>query len=169
MNNYCQLRTANYQLVAIFTTMFTSKNNDLEFFTLDGEREASVKIPLFETPVSAGFPSPTDSFVETELDLNTFLVKHPSSTFCVKVKGQSMINAGIRAGDILIVDRAANPQNNSIVIALVDGDFTVKRITKVGSDLFLMPENESYKPIQITENMKFEVWGVVTYIIKKTV
>jgi len=80
-----------------------------------------------------------------------------------------MINAGIRAGDILIVDRASAPQNNSIVIALVDGDFTVKRITKVGSDLFLMPENESYKPIQITENMKFEVWGVVTYIIKKTV
>jgi DNA polymerase V len=124
-------------------------------------------VPLFETPVSAGFPAPTDNYVETELDLNTYLVKHPESTLCVRVKGQSMINAGINSGDMLIVDRVAAPQNNSIVIALVDGEFTVKRITKADGKLFLMPENDSYKPLQITENMKFEVWGVVTYIIKK--
>lgn len=149
--------------------MFSSGNKDLEFFAIDSEGEATIKIPLVETPVSAGYPAPTENFIETELDLNSFLVRHPSSTFCVKVKGQSMINAGIRTGDILIVDRAAEPQNNSIVIALVDGEFTVKRITKANGELFLMPENEMYRPIKITESMKFEVWGVVTYIIKKTV
>ena len=148
--------------------MFNS-NSDLEIFAVDTEAPVKSRLPLFGTPVSAGFPMPTESDIETELDLNTYLVKHPSSTFCVKVKGQSMINAGINNGDMLIVDRAADPQNNSIVIALVDGEFTVKRITKVGKDLFLMPENENYRPLQITDSMKFEVWGVVTYIIKKTV
>lgn len=142
---------------------------EFEVFTLDApEDRDTVKIPLFSTPVSAGFPELTEDYIETELDLNHFLVRHPASTFCLRVKGQSMINAGINSGDILIVDRKAEPSNNSIVVAMVDGEYTVKRISKVGTDLFLMPENDSYRPLQITENMNFEVWGVVSYIIKKT-
>lgn len=144
----------------------TNDSSELELYTLDTDSIAA-KVPLFENPVAAGFPNVAENAVEAELDLNTFLVKHPESTFCVRVKGQSMINAGINSGDMLIVDRAGQPQNNSIVIAMVDGDFTVKRITKADGKLFLMPENDSYKPLEITDNMKFEVWGVVMYIIKK--
>ena len=122
---------------------------------------------LFLSPVSAGFPSPADDFLEKNLDLNTHLIQHPSATFFVRVRGESMINGGIQSGDILIVDRSLETINNRIVIALVNGEFTVKRIRKTGGKLWLVPENTRYRPMEITPDMEFEIWGVVTYTIHK--
>jgi DNA polymerase V len=122
-------------------------------------------LPIFLSTVKAGFPSPADDFVENKLDLNTFLIKHPAASFFVRVSGDSMINAGIFSGDILIVDRSLEAGDKSIVIAVVNSEFTVKRIRKVKQDIYLLPENKNYKPIKITDPDNFEVWGVVTYVI----
>jgi DNA polymerase V len=121
--------------------------------------------PLFLVPVAAGFPSPADDYLEDKLDLNQHLIKHEASTFFVKVRGDSMIGAGIHSGDLLIVDRALEPMDNSVVIAVVNGELTVKRIHKRDGKLALMPDNGDYEPIHITECTDFEVWGVVTHVI----
>ncbi|MCB1196349.1 translesion error-prone DNA polymerase V autoproteolytic subunit [bacterium] len=131
------------------------------------ECRSSVEIPLATGKIAAGFPSPADDFAERSLDLNTYLIKHPSATFFVRVEGDSMINAGIHSGDILIVDKALEPQDKKIVVAVVQGDFTVKRICKINGDFYLMPENQLFKPIKVTEEMAVEIWGVVTYVIHK--
>jgi DNA polymerase V len=122
-------------------------------------------LPLFLERVSAGFPSPADDYMEDRLDLNRYLVKHPAATFFVRASGDSMIGAGIHSGDILVVDRSLEPGNNSVVIAVINGELTVKRITKSRGKLFLLPDNESYRPIEIRDGMEFEVWGVVTTVI----
>ena len=142
-----------------------SESEELEFYS--AETTTELKIPLFESGVSAGFPSPADDYLDLPIDLNEFLIKHPAATFYVRVKGNSMEGAGIRNGDLLIVDRAEEPRNKSIVLGIIDGDFTVKRIKKKGSDLYLMPDNPEFKPIKINENMDFQVWGVVTYVVHK--
>jgi len=116
--------------------------------------------------VKAGFPSPAEDYAEKRIDLNSFLVKHPAATFFIKVKGDSMINAGINEGDMLVVDRSLDAKNNSIVIAFLDGEFTLKRISKIKGEYFLIPENKKYKPIKIDKNKDFEVWGTVIYVIK---
>lgn len=125
-------------------------------------------IPLFASTVPAGFPSPADDFVEDKLDLNELVVKHPAATFFVKARGSSMINAGITSGDILVVDRSVEPRHNAIIIAILNGELTVKRIQKKDEHIFLMPENPAYKPIPITGEMDFEVWGTVTHVIHQT-
>ncbi|OYD13929.1 peptidase S24 [candidate division WOR-3 bacterium JGI_Cruoil_03_44_89] len=123
------------------------------------------EFPLYLAKISAGFPSPADDYIDKKLDLNESLVKHPAATFFVKVYGSSMVNAGINSGDTLIVDRALEPADNKIVLAVLDGDFTVKRIRKLKDKLYLLPENPNCDPIEVTEEMDFEVWGVVTYVI----
>ena len=130
------------------------KNNDLS-------------LPIYSNKVTAGFPSPADDHIEGKLDLNTHLIKHPSATFCVRVTGESMRNAGIFSGDVMVIDRALEPKNNSIVLAVLNGEFTVKRICKKGSELYLKPENKHFQSIQINEEMDFQVWGVVTHVIHK--
>ena len=142
-----------------------SESEELEFYS--AETTTELKIPLFESGVSAGFPSPADDYMDLPIDLNEFLIKHPAATFYVRVKGNSMEGAGIRNGDLLIVDRAEEPRNKSIVLGIIDGEFTVKRIKKKGSDLYLMPDNPEFKPIKINDNMNFQVWGVVTYVVHK--
>ncbi len=122
-------------------------------------------LPLFLERVSAGFPSPADDYLEERLDLNHHLVKHPAATFFVRASGDSMLGAGIHPGDILVVDRSLDPANNSVIIAAVNGDLTVKRLVKTGRALLLAPDNERYRPIEIREGMDFEVWGVVTAVI----
>ena len=117
--------------------------------------------------ISAGFPSPADDYIEKHLDLNEHLVKHPSATFFVKVEGESMINAGIHNGDILIVDRSLEAANKKIIVAVVNGELTVKRVCKKKDALFLVPENDDFKPLCVTEEMDFQVWGVVTSVIHK--
>jgi DNA polymerase V len=121
--------------------------------------------PLFLASVSAGFPSPAEDYIEGRLDLNRHLIKHPAATFFVRVAGDSMINAGIHPGDILVVDRALEPQDSNVVIAVIDGELTVKRISQSQGKLFLVPDNQAYEPLEILEEMEFEVWGVVTSVI----
>jgi DNA polymerase V len=127
-----------------------------------GEKQ---EIPLFLTKVSAGFPSPADDFLERKIDLNEHLVRHPAATFFVRVAGDSMKNAGIFCGDILIVDRSLEVKDDSVIVAVLNGEFTVKRAKKSGAKLFLVPANECYSPMEVTEEMDFTVWGVVTSVI----
>ncbi len=129
------------------------------------ERKRSLKLPFFLSIMKAGFPSPADDYVESKLDFNEYLVKHPSATFCVRVTGDSMKNAGINSGDLLVVDRAVTPRDNKIIVAILNGEFTVKRMAKNKNGLFLIPENPNYEPIEIKGEMDFEVWGVVTHVI----
>lgn len=120
---------------------------------------------LFEAGVSAGFPSPAADYKEEKLDLNKYLIKNPPATFFVRVTGDSMVGAGIHHGDLLIVDRSLEAKDKSVVIAVVNRELTVKRIRIKGKKITLEPENENYSPQQITEEMEFEVWGIVTNVI----
>lgn len=115
--------------------------------------------------VPAGFPSPAADYLEEEIDFNQYLKPRPNATFVIRVKGDSMIDAHIPDNALLIVDKSLKPSNNSIIIAVVDNEFTVKRLIKNSSGIRLMPANNKYKPIQITEDTDFRVWGVVTQII----
>ncbi len=142
------------------------KQSKLSFLNLSQIKECS--IPLFLSPVKAGFPSPAEDYMEKKLDLNEHLIAHPAATFFVKVEGESMIQAHIFPGDILIVDRSLNPEDKKIVIAIIDGEFTVKRIRFKNDSVFLEAENSSFPPIQIDPNSDFQIWGIVTYIIHKS-
>ena len=122
-------------------------------------------LPLYASTVSAGFPSPADDYIETALDLNEHLIKHPAATFFVRVSGDSMINAGIYDQDVLIVDRSLAPKQGDIVIAVLDGELTVKRLHLEKESIILMPENPDYLPIHVTKSMSFSIWGVVTTVI----
>ena len=136
------------------------KNNKI----YKSEINKPLSLGLYPSSISAGFPSPAEDHLDIGLDLNEYLVKHPSSTFYIYVKGNSMINSGIYDGDLMIVDRSLQAASNSIVVAVVDGDFTVKRISKKGDDIYLMPDNKNYKPICIN-NTDSLIWGVVTHTI----
>jgi len=137
---------------------------ELSFYSMD---EKVLDIPFYQSNVPAGFPSPAEDFMDLDLNLQEYLVQHPSATFCVRVTGDSMQNAGIFSGDVMVVDRALESKNNSIVLAVLDGEFTVKRIQKRAGKLYLKPENKNFSPIEIIEEMNFQVWGVVTHIIHK--
>ncbi len=129
---------------------------------------SSVKeLPFFVPSISAGFPSPAEDFIDKKLDLNEYLIHNQPATFLVRVQGSSMENAGIRDGDILVVDRSLEPSDGKIVIGVIDGEFTVKRIVKKSGKFFLQPENETFRPIEITPDMDFKIWGIVTFAIHK--
>jgi len=123
------------------------------------------KIKLYTTSISAGFPSPAEDHMDINLDINEYLVKHPSSTFYIYVKGDSMINSGIFDGDLMIVDRSLEVKSNSIVVAVINGEFTVKKIKKDSGNIYLIPDNKSYKPILLENSMDFQIWGIVTHTI----
>lgn len=127
----------------------------------------AIELPLFETGISAGFPSPADDYIEDRIDLNAELIRNPSSTFFGRVNGDSMINAGIGDGDLIVIDKSIEPKDNSIVVCVIDGEFTVKRFRNNDGEILLVPENEKYKTIKITNENDFRVWGTVTYTIKK--
>jgi DNA polymerase V len=141
-----------------------STKDKLEFFKPDFD--SGKQIPFIPEGVSAGFPSPAADFAENTIDLNKELCENPLATFYIKVKGNSMIDAGINNGDILVVDRSIEARNNKIAVCLIDGEFTVKRIKLDDNCLYLLPENANYQPIKVTEDNQFMVWGIVTYIIK---
>lgn len=123
--------------------------------------------PFPNIPVCAGFPNPATDFIEDNIDLNQLLIKHPAATFFIRVEGSSMNGAGIFSGDLLVVDRSIEPYNNSIVIAILDGEFTVKRLQKNNHSIVLVPENPDYRPIPVSKESDFAVWGVVTHVIHK--
>ena len=141
------------------------KNKEFVFYTASAF--ISKDVPFYESGVPAGFPSPAEDFMDLDLNLHEYLVQHPSATFCVRVTGNSMIKAGIYSGDVMVVDRALEPRNKAIVLAVLDGEFTVKRIQKIGNKLYLAPENDQFQPVLITEEVDFKVWGVVTHVIHK--
>ena len=141
------------------------KKEKLSFYKPDYESE--LRIPFIPDGVSAGFPSPAADFMENNIDLNKELSENPLATFYIKVKGNSMIDAGINDKDVLIVDRSIEPQDNKIAICFIDGEFTVKRIKLEKDCLYLIPENSNYTPIKVTEENQLIIWGIVTYVIKK--
>lgn len=123
--------------------------------------------PLFGARVAAGFPSPADDHVDASLDLHDYLIAHPAATFYVRVSGDSMIGAGINPNDVLIVDRAREAQHNDIVVAVVDGELTVKRLYRRADGVALHPENRRYRPILIGGETALEIWGVVAGVVRK--
>lgn len=123
------------------------------------------KQPLFEAKVPAGFPSPAADYEEDKLDLNRHLIKNPAATFFVRVSGDSMEGAGIHHSDLLVVDRSIEPRDKSIVIAVINGELTVKIIKIKGKKITLEPGNKNYPVQEIAEDTEFEVWGVVTNVI----
>ena len=133
------------------------------------EEGIELELPMYKSEIKAGFPSPASDYIESTLDLNKFLIKHPAATFFVRVEGDSMIDAGIHSGDILIVDRAVQAEKQKIVIAAINGELTVKRIWYDGDKLFLQSGNINFSPIEITPDMDFHIWGVVTYVIHKPI
>ncbi|MFC6673248.1 translesion error-prone DNA polymerase V autoproteolytic subunit [Marinobacterium aestuariivivens] len=124
----------------------------------------TLKIPLFMERVAAGFPSPAQDYIECSLDLNELCIKRPAATFFVRAEGESMVEAGIFSGDILIVDRSLNPVHGDIVIASVDGEFTVKRLS-LRPSLRLEASNTLYSPIELSDESELEIFGVVTNVI----
>jgi DNA polymerase V len=125
--------------------------------------------PLFSSLIEAGFASAVDDHVDRTIDLNEMLIAHPAATFFVKVKGDSMKDAGIHPGDILVVDRSLEPMSGRIVVAILDGEFTVKRLILENGEAILAAENRAFPPIRIAKERDFQVWGTVTYVIKKCI
>ena len=146
-------------------TLYTTKN--LEFFIPDYSTD--LELPFADTGIKAGFPSPADDFLELSIDLHKEYIKNKETTFYAKVKGDSMKNAGIFDGDLLIIDKSLEPQNDKIAICQIDGEFTVKRI-KIDSKekiVWLIAENEDYSPIKVTPENEFMIWGIVVASIKR--
>ena len=123
------------------------------------------KLPVFLGRLPAGFPSPADDYLEGKLDLNRHLIKHPAATFFVRVSGDSMLGAGIHTGDLLVVDRSLEAVDGNVIVAALDGELTVKRLSKRGTAVRLLPENRNYQPIEVQPQQEFEIWGVVTNVI----
>jgi len=128
--------------------------------------EKMMERPFIEQGIKAGFPSPAEDFLDISIDLNKELIKNPSATFYGRVKGDSMKDAGIDHGDLLIIDKSLEPRDGKIAVCYIDGEFTIKRIKLEKNFCWLMPENKDYKPIKVTEDNDFVVWGIVVHIIK---
>jgi DNA polymerase V len=126
---------------------------------------AKFYLPMFSNRIPAGFPSPADDHVEDRIDLNEMLVRNPPATFFVRVKGNSMMGAGIFDGDTLVVDRSIEAQSGSVVVAVVDGELTVKRLSIKRGKVRLLPENPEFSPIEFRDGQELVVWGVVTNVI----
>jgi len=137
----------------------------LEFYTPD--YSTAMELPYVDAGIRAGFPSPADDFIELSIDLNKHLIKHKDTTFFATVKGHSMKNAGIYDGDLLIIDKSLEPQNDKIAICQIDGEFTVKRIKIEQNIVWLIAENEEFDPIKVTRDNELIIWGIVTASIKK--
>lgn len=117
--------------------------------------------------IHAGFPSPADDYMTQAIDLNKELVRHPAATFFGRVVGDSMIDAGVEEGDILVIDKSLEPQDGDMAVCFVDGEFTLKHLRFIGGGISLVPANDKYPVIKVSEGMDFKMWGVVTYIIKR--
>jgi DNA polymerase V len=135
-------------------------------FLGDYEPLSILTIPLFLERVSAGFPSPAEDYVEKTLDLNELCIQHPAATFFVRVQGESMTEAGIFPGDVLVVDRSLQARHGDIIIASLETEMTVKQLHLSPSPARLLPRNPSYEPIVIEDDMVLEVFGVVTNVVR---
>ena len=134
----------------------------MDFFDATTKR---FRIPLLNDSVSAGFPSPADDYTEENIDLNEHLISNPFSTFFLRVKGDSMINAGIKDKDLIIVDKSLIAKPGNIVIAMIDGEFTIKRLSIKNDELYLKAENHNYPDFRFKNHFDVQIWGVVIYSI----
>ena len=134
--------------------------------TSDSEPQNS-GLQFFENRLQAGFPSPAQNEYADTIDLNRALITNPAATFCARVIGNSMVDAGINESDLLIIDRSLTPHDGNIAVCFVDGDFTVKRLSVRDDGVFLTPANAKYPELKVDEESDFKVWGVVSHIIKK--
>ena len=139
-------------------------NDKITFFLPDFENPN--ELPYISSGIKAGFPSPAADFDESKISLDNVLVKNREATFYAKASGTSMIGAGIDDGDILVIDRSIEPQNNKVAVCYIDGEFTIKRIKVEKDCVYLMPENTAFQPIKVTEENLLIIWGIVTYVIK---
>lgn len=137
----------------------------MNIFTPDAE--TGQEIPLSNERVTAGFPSPADDYAASGLDLNRELIKNPASTFYARVSGLSMIDEGINDGDLLVIDKSLEPYDGCLAVCYIDGEFTLKRFEKHKDYGMLIPANKEFKPIKVTAENDFCIWGIVTYLIKK--
>ena len=128
---------------------------------------ADVSMGLGILFISAGFPSSAEDFTELSISLDKHLIQNPAATFMAYANGNSMVRAGIHHGDILIVDRSLSARDGDIIIAVLYGEFTVKQLSIVKDTFFLIPKNPQYSPVKISDDIDFEIWGVVTYSIRK--
>jgi DNA polymerase V len=146
--------------------LFTVNTVDMQYINI--EHSSSITIPLYTSLVSAGFPSPADDHINKKIDLNELLIRHPAATFMARAEGNSMIDAGILSGDLLIIDRALTPKSGDIVLAVCDGGYLVKRLLKKQDRYFLYAENKnhSFKPTLIDQDVT--IWGVVSGVVRST-
>lgn len=128
---------------------------------------SSMPLPYADMGIAAGFPSPAQDYLSETIDLNRELVRHPAATFYARVDGDSMIGDGIDSGDILVIDRSIEPADGDLAVCCIDDEFTLKRLSLRSGQVWLIPSNESYDPILVTPDSRFEVWGVVTHTIKR--
>lgn len=139
-----------------------------EFYTEDIRFPTYLSLPLFGGGVSAGFPSPAEDYIETSIDLNRELIRHPFATFFVRAAGDSMVGAGIKPNATLVVDRAIETKSGDVIIARIGDEMCVKELLiNDEGRVFLVPKNDNYKPIEITADMDFEIWGKVVCSINK--
>ena len=143
--------------------MSKQTHQTLEFFRAD--ISSHVDLPYADTGVRAGFPSPAQDFMEYALDLNKELIRHPASTFLARVQGDSMKDAGVYDGDLLVIDKSLPPFDGAMAVCYVDGEFTLKFIKINKNGVWLVPANETYHPIRITGQNNFLIWGIVTYSV----
>jgi DNA polymerase V len=141
------------------------KPGDVAAF-LDVESRTALRVPMMAWPAACGFPSPAEDYVDRPLDFNELLIEHPAATFAIRIEGDSMTGAGIFPGDIAVVDRAREPVNGSIILALLDGAFTVKRYRMKDGAVVLQAENPGFADMRLTDGQSFEVWGVITRSIR---
>jgi SOS-response transcriptional repressors (RecA-mediated autopeptidases) len=142
-----------------------NKTETLDFYSVNLSTE--IEIPLANSTISAGFPSPADDYIDLSIDLNKQLINNPSSTFFARVKGNSMQGENINDGDLLVIDKAAKPKSGKVAVCFLDGEFTVKKIKLEKDIIWLVPANPQYTPIKVTKDNQFVIWGIVTYVIHK--
>ena len=130
------------------------------------EARSHQRVPVYQCPLQAGFPSPAEDYLDRPLDFNELLIAHPAATFAVRVSGESMIGLGIFPGDIAVIDRALTAQNGSVILAVLDGAFTLKILRRKGERVWLEAANPAFKLVEISESSQFEVWGVVRHAIR---
>ena len=139
-------------------------NDEIEMHQLDDSEEMALQ--FFESRFQAGFPSPAQGMFGDTIDLNHELISNPASTFCARVIGNSMVDAGINNGDLLIIDKSLEPRDGDIAVCFLDGDFTVKRISIRPDGVYLTPANQQFPELRVSEDSNFLIWGVVSHVIK---
>jgi DNA polymerase V len=156
-------------LLTAYSLFYDSMPGSLQqnFLKLPVVNGLAIRLPLFSHDVAAGFPSPADDYIREKLSLDEYLVRHREATFFVRAKGNSMVGAGILDGNLLVVDLSLTPSSGDIVIAIIDGELTVKRFIRRDGSVILKPENPRFKEIVFKEGQELQVWGVVTATIKK--